>query len=175
MKNVVGKPVQGVNFFGRAVEVAELRQIVEDEHVLMLAPRRVGKTSLLLALERSLEHDECTPVYVSVTALDAAIARLLERKVYFSYWDERLASALGSPDDDHARRVLRVCATDPRGAVASTLQRALAAVISDVAQRSRTLTWILDVLHNDGYLVLADKRWRFRSGLLRRYWRSHVR
>jgi AAA+ ATPase superfamily predicted ATPase len=43
MKNIIGKPVAGENFFGRERELQELSRISEDEHVLLLAPRRVGK------------------------------------------------------------------------------------------------------------------------------------
>jgi uncharacterized protein len=32
------------------------------------------------------------------------------------------------------------------------------------------MRYLLDVLQNDGYLVEENKRWRFRSPLLREYW-----
>jgi len=50
----------------------------------------------------------------------------------------------------------------------------IAALIADPIERARSFKWILDVLSNDGYLVEHDGRWRFRSGLLRRYWVRHV-
>lgn len=293
MKNVVGKPVQGENFFGRDAELQVLRRIAEDEHVLLLAPRRVGKTSLLFALERALgaDDDGAVGVYVSVAAaqdetqfartvlaaahateagkrfrpnrlaswfgrgprrikavqaatvgveiehvdlgpyqteiadeflaklatsyqielpaalraricaqaewlipyhlqvifsalrdqidggrpselaLDAALDALLARKVYFSYWHERLRGALGTPEDQHARALLAVCARDPDGATMATMRQALAA---SGAVADELIRWILEILVNDGYLVVAGRRWRFRSGLLRRYWRKHV-
>ncbi len=67
MNNVVGKPVTGDNFFGREDDVARLTQMAESEHVLLLAPRRVGKTSLLLEVQRSMpEGGPVTAVYISV-------------------------------------------------------------------------------------------------------------
>lgn len=45
--NVVGPAVQGEDFFGRVDELAELREEGLRQHLLLLAPRRVGKTSLL--------------------------------------------------------------------------------------------------------------------------------
>ena len=49
MKNVTGLPVIGEDLYGRARELADLWEKLEQgEHVLMLAPRRVGKTSLML-------------------------------------------------------------------------------------------------------------------------------
>lgn len=109
----------------------------------------------------------------SEAALDATIAQLLTRRNYFNYWDERLRAALGVPEDAYARAILGACAADPRGATSATLKRALAAVCADAGERERALTWVLDVLTNDGYLVENNRRWRFRSGLLRRYWNKH--
>ena len=67
--NIVGKAVTGKDFFGRKAELEELTRAVRAQHVLMLAPRRVGKTSLMLALadhERGAGH--LVPVYASVAA-----------------------------------------------------------------------------------------------------------
>jgi hypothetical protein len=50
----------------------------------------------------------------------------------------------------------------------------IASQVQDVLERANALKWIIDVLSNDGYLVEQDGRWRFRSGLLRRYWMRHV-
>jgi uncharacterized protein len=111
----------------------------------------------------------------SVAAVDAAVERLLARKAYFNYWDERLRTVLGLQESDHAGRVLAACANDERGATEASLGRTLAAMIPDAGERSRSLAWLLDVLGSDGYLVRADRRWRFRSGLLRRYWKEQLR
>jgi hypothetical protein len=104
--------------------------------------------------------------------LDAAVARLLSRKVYFNYWDERLRAALGAPEDEYARRILGACAAEPRGATLPALRRVVG--IGTGGAHHPSLAWILDVLVNDGYLAVTDRRWRFRSGLLRQYWRMHL-
>lgn len=282
MKNVVGKPVTGNNFFGRTQELTELGEITQDEHVLLLAPRRVGKTSLLLALQSNVHRDRsATSVYVSVAAatnelqfvkieslrfvlagsigldnvtrrhrltdtindlrdwrlgpftrdnadrflgelahayqiklgpdlrdaicdraewlipyhlqvifsalrkqcagaaptvtlLDRAIDTLISRKAYFTYWDERLHDAFGAPEDDLARTMLLTCARDARGATMTKLQRSLAHQLPDLRDRVTATSWIVDVLENDGYLVAEGGRYRFRSGLLRRYWLGHL-
>ena len=106
--------------------------------------------------------------------LDAAIEELLGRKIYFSSWEERLRGALGIPEDAHARAVLRTCAADPKGALLSAIRLSLATDVPSVGERERIVRWLLDVLANDGYLVEHAGRWRFRSGLLRRYWQRHV-
>src|SRR5438552_2705522 len=46
----LGAPVRGESMFGRQREIAELRERLRASHVLLLAPRRVGKTSVMLHL-----------------------------------------------------------------------------------------------------------------------------
>ena len=54
MRNVTGQAVVGDDLYGRDYELARLWEMLEGgEHVLMLAPRRVGKTSLMLELHRA--------------------------------------------------------------------------------------------------------------------------
>src|SRR5436305_1056418 len=49
MNNIVGQPVEGEDFFDRADESLRLwDQLQQGNHVLLLAPRRVGKTSLAI-------------------------------------------------------------------------------------------------------------------------------
>jgi len=62
----VGRPVRGPNFFDREQEQRLLWQRLAQSHVLMLAPRRVGKTSLLLRLQDSAKEHGFHAVYVSV-------------------------------------------------------------------------------------------------------------
>ena len=53
MHNVVGQAVVGPDLYGRTAELAGLWQgFTRGEHIHMLAPRRVGKTSLMLELRR---------------------------------------------------------------------------------------------------------------------------
>ncbi len=52
MQNITGQPVVGDNLYGRGYELTTLWERLErGEHVLLLAPRRVGKTSLMLELQ----------------------------------------------------------------------------------------------------------------------------
>ena len=51
MKNTIGHPAQGDNFFPRPKEVAKiLKRIDAGGHIQLTAPRRVGKTSILMHL-----------------------------------------------------------------------------------------------------------------------------
>jgi hypothetical protein len=65
VRNLVGQPVKGADFFNRAREQEELWDFLERDHVLLLAPRRVGKTSLLhylavTAPERGIRAAYCS-------------------------------------------------------------------------------------------------------------------
>ncbi len=56
MKGAVGNWVMGEEFWGREHELTELRELLDGgAHVLLVAPRRVGKTSLMRELGRRLE------------------------------------------------------------------------------------------------------------------------
>ena len=53
MRNMTGQAVVGDDLFGREYELGQLwEKLGQGEHLLMLAPRRVGKTSLMLELHR---------------------------------------------------------------------------------------------------------------------------
>ncbi|HET8774722.1 MAG TPA: hypothetical protein VFP80_13050 [Thermoanaerobaculia bacterium] len=96
------------------------------------------------------------------------------KRSYFDYWKQRLHVELGNPEDEQAVSVLGGVAADTNGASEQTLSAILAGHIKDPAARKARLTYLLDVLCSDGYLVKANDRYVFRSNLLRDYWRRHV-
>lgn len=55
----IGSPVKGANFFPRTDVTTEIRNAMRHDHVLLLAPRRTGKTSLLHHIaDNSEEHGD---------------------------------------------------------------------------------------------------------------------
>jgi len=61
VKSMVGPAVRGPDFFDRETERASLAEMLRDgAHVLVTAPRRTGKTSLLrqvaLELSGTIDH-----------------------------------------------------------------------------------------------------------------------
>jgi hypothetical protein len=60
------------------------------------------------------------------------------------------------------------------GVTRTVLSHALSSAISEPEAREEKLRYLLDILHNDGYLVEENRRWRFRSPLLREYWLRRV-
>ena len=68
MRNITGQAVIGDDLYGREYEVTRLWEMLEQgEHILMLAPRRVGKTSLMLELHRS-PRENWDVFYIDVEA-----------------------------------------------------------------------------------------------------------
>jgi hypothetical protein len=57
MKLKIGSPVSGSNFFPRPDVTLRLHKALERDHVSFLAPRRTGKTSVLIHLEESASPD----------------------------------------------------------------------------------------------------------------------
>lgn len=66
IESSVGRPVRGINFFDREHERRLLWQHLRQSHVLLLAPRRVGKTSLLMRLADEAHDHGHRAVYLSV-------------------------------------------------------------------------------------------------------------
>ena len=54
MRNVAGQVVRGRDFFDRQSEMARFWRDLESDNLLLLAPRRVGKTSLMRKMVRTL-------------------------------------------------------------------------------------------------------------------------
>ena len=67
MRNITGNPVSGDDFHGRESTLKTLRRTIENgNHVLILAPRRVGKSSVVAECERLLTEDGWKVVSVDV-------------------------------------------------------------------------------------------------------------
>ena len=65
MKISVGNPVEGDDFFDREQEQVRAWRKLEGSHLLMLAPRRIGKTSLILRLCATASEHERYAVHCS--------------------------------------------------------------------------------------------------------------
>lgn len=65
VRNLIGSPVQGPDFFNRTREQEELWDFLHRDHVLLLAPRRVGKTSLMHELRAAAPAKAIQAAYCS--------------------------------------------------------------------------------------------------------------
>ncbi len=71
MRNIIGQAVVGDDLYGREYELTRLREMLDHgEHILMLAPRRVGKSSLMRELARK-PPENWTVIYVNVEGGDS--------------------------------------------------------------------------------------------------------
>src|SRR5829696_2621881 len=74
VRNTTGQPVKGQDFFDRDAERASLWVDLKTDHMLLLAPRRVGKTSLLYRLFEGAKANEYEPVFSDVSGLTSELA-----------------------------------------------------------------------------------------------------
>lgn len=68
MDNIAGSPVEGENFFGREVEIAHFCDTLSNDDILLLGPRRIGKTSVARAVMARLRADGWRAVEINVAA-----------------------------------------------------------------------------------------------------------
>lgn len=70
MDNIAGSPVEGENFFGREKEVDHLKQILANDDILLLGPRRIGKTSIARAVMVSARADGWRTIEINVASCE---------------------------------------------------------------------------------------------------------
>lgn len=68
MENIVGSPVEGDNFFGREADVARLRGVLAHDDILLLGPRRIGKTSIARAVMALVRGEGWRAIEINVAS-----------------------------------------------------------------------------------------------------------
>lgn len=63
----VGAPAEGDDFFNRDIERAQIWRVLVDNHVVLAAPRRLGKTSLLKQLVQTAPEHGLMAQYLDVS------------------------------------------------------------------------------------------------------------
>jgi hypothetical protein len=73
MAIITGQAVRGDNFWNRKVEIEDLWEELENgSHILMVAPRRVGKTSIMYKLlDESKDKDNYLVVYIDTESANS--------------------------------------------------------------------------------------------------------
>jgi uncharacterized protein len=66
--NIAGTPVEGENFFGRENVVRHLCDILKNDDILLLGPRRIGKTSTARAVMATVKADGWKAVEINVAS-----------------------------------------------------------------------------------------------------------
>lgn len=106
---------------------------------------------------------------ISKESIDAAYSKLCSEN-YLSTWSERL-SEYGEYEVP-ARQILKSLSAQPAGMGRDAMLNILMTGqdISKVEERDYTLSKVLEMLENDGYILKKDSVRTFRSPLLRDYW-----
>ena len=114
--------------------------------------------------------------HIDVLAVDAAWRTLLDahHRTHFDHWYTRLADGLAPADADRAYALLHA-ASDRTMGLDRDEARALVLGGTTTADLRDRWAWLVDVLVVDGYLVADGPRLRFRSPLLREFWRERTR
>lgn len=100
LQNAVGRVVRGANFFARKKEAGRIWRRLGSDNLLLLAPRRVGKTSMLHHLEDHAESEGFVAVYTSVAhARDEVdfVRRLVEAAASVPETDDLFAALSRGP------------------------------------------------------------------------------
>jgi hypothetical protein len=105
--------------------------------------------------------------------VDTAVARLMAHgRTHFDHQDERLRKLHDSVFAEQCEIVLSMASAGPHGVQVSTLDLRLSTQVVADGDRELALKHLLDFLIADGYLIRVGASVRFRSALLRRYWRE---
>ncbi|MBC3910553.1 ATP-binding protein [Undibacterium umbellatum] len=76
MDNIAGTPVEGENFFGRSTEVGRLADILRNDDILLLGPRRIGKTSICRAVMAHVKASNWHAIEINVASCEDELAFL---------------------------------------------------------------------------------------------------
>ena len=93
-------------------------------------------------------------------------------RTHFDHWDERLAKLMGPRFQQYSELILSMVCRESNGVQITTVDLRLTEEVSNDRERTQLLRQLLDLLIGDGYLVREQDTVRFRSSLLRRYWRE---
>jgi AAA+ ATPase superfamily predicted ATPase len=66
----VGGPARGTDFFNRKKEVHEILNSLEKDNVLLISPRRYGKTSIMMEVEKELRERGNVCFFLDVMSID---------------------------------------------------------------------------------------------------------
>src|SRR5271165_119200 len=113
-------------------------------------------------------HSAPSPALVEI-----ALQRLIAKgRTHFDHWDERLSKMLDARVPHYSEIILGMACRNPNGVTVESVDLRLSHELHVAQVRTEMLRQVLDLLVSDGYLLRQEGVLRFRSGLLRRYWRE---
>lgn len=118
-------------------------------------------------IEQLLKLVDVSNGAASIEQIEAAFGKILSAayRLHFAAWDEHIDKNFPPEEASVMFAILAIAAQDADGEIEATILARL-----DPGLSRRKLLNHLTALANDAYLIKDGGRWRFRSGLLRRYW-----
>ena len=118
--------------------------------------------------------DSASPL-ATIDDVENAFARLLvpAQRLHFAAWEEHIDKNFADVDTNRLRAILDIACQEVDGEIEATLLTRLSVTGAGVTQN--VLRSLCASLQTDGFLQQVGKRWAFRSGLLRRYWKEYMR
>jgi hypothetical protein len=109
MDNIAGPPVDGDNFFGRRAEIERFIELLQAHDVLLLGPRRIGKTSIARAVQRAMPERDWLSIEVNAASCQDELdfVRKLVRAIEDSA-SPTVATLYGGLRDWASRQLARV-------------------------------------------------------------------
>jgi len=118
--------------------------------------------------------DRKTHALATVEDIEKAFAHLLSptQRIHFAAWEEHIDKNFNDLDTDRLRTILDIACNETNGEIEATFLTRFG--INGQALTRSGLRTLITSLETDGFLQKKDGRWRFRSGLLRRYWKEYM-
>jgi hypothetical protein len=89
MDNIAGSPVEGDDFYGREDDLARLREILNHDDILLLGPRRIGKTSIARAVMAAVRAE-------GWRAIETNVASCQDERAFLDKLESALSAELNS-------------------------------------------------------------------------------
>jgi uncharacterized protein len=172
MKNIVGKPVSGDNFFPRNSVIEKIyRKLEGGDNLFMAAPRRVGKTSIMYWLKDN-PRKNCVFIYVNTESINTI------EDFFKKLFDELLES-------DAIKGLIK--ASEKSKSVFESITKHLKnikiygvevafkfknAKNEDAKKQYRS---IVRTLEFDGYIFNDNENYSFNSPILQQWWKLYMR
>lgn len=117
MRNIAGSPVEGDNFFGREAETKRLCESLADHDVLLLGPRRIGKTSIARKVMTDLQQQHWRVLEINVASCQNEVDFLDKLKSALSSVmnsaTQKITTAIGDTLTSLGKRIKKVSVPIP--------------------------------------------------------------
>ncbi|WCG83161.1 AAA family ATPase [Pectobacterium sp. A5351] len=117
MRNIAGSPVEGDNFFGREAETKRLCESLADHDVLLLGPRRIGKTSIARKVMIDLQQQNWQVLEINVASCQNEVDFLDKLKSALSplmnSTTRKITTAIGDTLASLSKRIKKVSLSIP--------------------------------------------------------------